>query len=75
MQHMKRNVGPTDRKVRLVAGAALGITSLGILLDLLPLPSVASPALGVVALILLATGASGTCGLYSLVGVNTDRSP
>jgi hypothetical protein len=72
---MKRNVGPTDRKVRLVAGAALGITSLGILLDLLPLPSVASPALGVVALILLATGASGTCGLYSLVGVNTDRSP
>lgn len=72
---MKQNVGPTDRKVRLVAGAALGITSLGILLDLLPLPSVASPALGVVALILLATGASGTCGLYSLVGVNTDRSP
>lgn len=71
---MDRNVGATDRGVRVTAGAALGVASLGVLLNLLPLPSIASPVLGVVALILLVTGATGSCGFYSLIGVSTDRS-
>lgn len=71
---MSKNVGPTDRGIRIAAGAALGLASIAVLLDLLGLPSVSSPVLGVLALILLATGVSGTCGLYSLIGVDTSRT-
>jgi hypothetical protein len=68
---MQYNVGSTDRSVRLLFGALAGAGSLGTLAGALPLPTAASPVLGVVALILLATGALGTCGLYSLLGVDT----
>lgn len=68
---MARNVGSMDRQLRIALGAIAGIVSLAILADTLSLPEIASPVLGVVALVLLATGATGTCGLYSVLGVDT----
>jgi hypothetical protein len=71
---MERNVGDTDRLARIVLGAVLGLASLAILGDALGgVPAILSPVLGVVALVLLVTGATSTCGLYSLLGVNTAR--
>lgn len=68
---MDTNVGSMDRKMRTLIGAVAGLLSLAILADALSLPEVASPVLGVVALVMLGTAATGTCGLYSLLGVDT----
>lgn len=68
---MAKNVGSMDRQLRTVVGAVAGIVSLAILADVLSLPEVASPVLGVVALVMLGTAATGTCGLYSLLGIDT----
>ncbi len=72
---MKENVGDTDSLVRIVVGAVAGLLSLGILADVLPssmnLPEIASPILGVIAIVLLATGFTSKCGLYSALGINT----
>lgn len=68
---MNRNVGSMDRKLRTVIGAVAGVLSLAILANAVSLPEVASPVLGVVALVMLTTAATGTCGLYSLLGVDT----
>ena len=69
--HMKRNVGSTDRAVRIALGALTGGVSLAILAGFVALPMVSSLVLGVVALVLLGTAATGLCGLYSLLGVDT----
>ncbi|MCI0503357.1 DUF2892 domain-containing protein [Candidatus Micrarchaeota archaeon] len=69
MKFLEKNVGKTDRIVRVVLGvvvAALGFTYLAA-----PLSYVAY----LIALILLFTGAYGTCGLYTLVGINTSEKP
>lgn len=68
---MNRNVGSTDRLVRIALGAVLGAVSLAVLAGSVPLPTVLSPVLGVLALVLLVTGATSTCGLYSVLGVDT----
>ena len=68
---MQQNVGATDKRVRIAFGAVLGIASLGTLGGVVPLPGLAAPVLGLVALMMLGTAATGTCGLYSLLGVDT----
>ena len=68
---MAQNVGATDRKVRTAVGAIAGLVSLGILGNAVPLPAVLSPVLGVIALVMLGTAATGTCGLYAVLGVDT----
>jgi hypothetical protein len=68
---MDENVGATDRQLRTALGAVLGIASLAILAEVIAFPSVLSPILGVLALVMLGTAATGTCGLYSLIGVDT----
>ncbi|WP_066418256.1 YgaP family membrane protein [Halorubrum aethiopicum] len=68
---MDKNVGTMDKRVRTVIGAVLGVTSLATLAGSLPLPAIASPILGVAALVMLATAATGTCGLYALFGIDT----
>jgi hypothetical protein len=68
---MVKNVGSTDRQLRTVLGALTGTASLAILTSAVSAPAVLSPVLGLVALIMLGTAASGTCGLYSLIGVDT----
>ena len=72
---MEENVGDIDSIVRILIGAVAGLLSLGILADVLPagmnLPEIASPILGIVAIVLLATGVTSKCGLYSALGMNT----
>ncbi|MGQ4556091.1 YgaP-like transmembrane domain [Halobellus sp. GM3] len=68
---MEQNVGRNDSVVRIALGAIAGLVSLGILANAVSAPPVLSPVLGVVALVLLATGVTGRCGLYSLLGVDT----
>ncbi|QSG06576.1 YgaP family membrane protein [Halapricum desulfuricans] len=68
---MEQNVGSLDKNVRIVVGAVAGIVSLAVLGGQLDLPAVASPVLGIVSLMMLGTAATGTCGLYSLLGIDT----
>jgi len=68
---MAQNVGSMDRNVRTAVGAVAGLASLGTLAGVIGLPEVASPVLGIVALMMLGTAAAGTCGLYSILGVDT----
>jgi hypothetical protein len=68
---METNVGGTDRRVRLVVGALAGLASLGTLGNLVELPAVVSPVLGVVALVMVTTSLTGSCPLYSVLGVRT----
>jgi hypothetical protein len=68
---MERNVGEIDKRVRIAIGAVLGIASLSVLGGALPLPEIAAPVLGVVSLLALGTAATGTCGLYAVLGIDT----
>jgi hypothetical protein len=68
---MDQNVGSTDKIVRTALGALLGIVSLATLAGAVPLPPLAALLLGVASLILLGTAATGTCAIYSLLGVDT----
>jgi hypothetical protein len=59
-----KNIGEIDRVIRIIAGLALGFAAY----------KAAGPAvyiLGAAAVIALATGLVGWCGLYTLLGVNT----
>ena len=73
-------VGLMDQKVRIGLGAVSGLLSLvvlaqaqGMISEMVPLPEVASPVLGVVAIALLATGYYRKCGLYSALGMDTSE--
>ena len=68
---METNVGSKDRQARTVVGAVAGALSLAILAGMVALPEIASPILGIVALMMLGSAATGTCGLYSVLGVDT----
>lgn len=72
MIFMETNVGLMDQKVRIAVGAVLGLVSLAILFtEMVPLPEIASPVLGVVSIILLATGYFRKCAIYQALGMNT----
>ncbi|WP_144796350.1 YgaP family membrane protein [Halorubrum depositum] len=68
---MNQNVGSADKLVRTALGAVLGTVSLATLAGAVPLSALAAPLLGVASLLMLGTAASGTCLLYSLLGVDT----
>lgn len=70
---MQQNVGRTDSIARVALGGILGTVSLAILGDALGLPMLLSPLLGALSLILLITGATNTCGIYSALGVDTSQ--
>ena len=77
---MDINVGLMDQKVRIGLGAVTGLLSLtllaqaqGIISEMVPLPELASPVLGVLAIGLLATGYYRKCGIYSALGMNTSE--
>jgi hypothetical protein len=62
----EKNVGMIDRVVRIIIGIAL--------LAIFALNMVAAPwsyLVALVGLIILVTGAVGTCGLYSILRMNT----
>jgi len=68
---MDINVGATDKSVRTLIGAIAGALSLAILAGQLAAPALASPVLGVIALIMLGTAATRSCPVYSVLGMNT----
>jgi hypothetical protein len=68
---MAKNVGSTDKVLRTAVGAIAGTASIVILVGNLSLPTMFSPILGAVALIMLATAIIGTCPIYSAIGVDT----
>ncbi|MFC6758137.1 MULTISPECIES: YgaP family membrane protein [Haloarcula] len=68
---MAQNVGATDGRVRIGLGAIAGLVSLAVLAGALPLPSLSAPVLGLGAVILIGTGLTGFCPLYSVLGMNT----
>jgi hypothetical protein len=77
---MEENVGDTDSLVRILLGAVLGAASLlilaqeqGMVTEMVSAPAIASPILGVLALVLLATGLTSKCALYSALGMNTSE--
>lgn len=69
---MEKNVGRGDSIVRIGLGAVLGVVSLLVLGGSVAGPAVLSPVLGLAAVILLVTGLTSTCGLYSVLGVRTN---
>ncbi len=67
---MERNEGKVDRIVRVILGIVLlyvGIVPMG-------LSGIWSYVVVLVALILLVTGLSGFCGLYSVIGIKTNKT-
>ena len=72
---MEETVGDTDKIVRIVLGAVSGLFSLGILAGVvpesIPAPLIASPILGLVAIVLLGTAFTSKCALYSALGIDT----
>jgi hypothetical protein len=60
---MKTNVGSIDRILRIALGG--GLIAWAAVFD--------GPALAYLGVIPLLTGVVGTCGLYSLLGINTCR--
>ncbi len=61
---LARNVGTIDRAVRIVVGLAL---IAGFFLN----PEASLRWLYLIGIVPLATGVFGTCGLYSVLGINT----
>jgi cadmium resistance protein CadD (predicted permease) len=77
---MEQNVGLMDQKVRIGLGAVLGLVSLVVLAQsktlisqMIPVPTLVSPLLGVLSLILLATGYFRKCALYNALGMSTEE--
>jgi hypothetical protein len=68
---MDQNVGITDKRVRVALGAGFGTISLATLAGIAPLSGITALVLGVAALLMLGTAATGFCGLYALLGVDT----
>lgn len=60
---LKKNVGPTDRTIRMAAAGLLVLC--GVLLGL--------PILSLLGLVLLLTGTLGFCPAYRLFGINTNK--
>lgn len=68
MKLFEKNVGGADKAIRIVAGVTL---IAAVFMNYIAPPfSYLFAAIGV---ILFATGVLGTCGLYSLLGVNTAK--
>jgi hypothetical protein len=68
---MERNVGSTDGTARMLIGAVAGLLSLATLANVVSLPAIASPALGIVSIAMIGTSLTGFCPLYTLLGVDT----
>lgn len=62
----EKNVGMIDRIVRII----LGLLLIGVFV-MNYVPSPLSYLVAIIGLILLMTGAMGSCGLYSLLGMST----
>ena len=67
---MKKNIGSTDRAIRIVAAVVIGL-----LLVMGYIPGVLGTILGVFAIIFLATSVVGFCPLYAPFKIATRQEP
>lgn len=67
---MKKNIGSTDRAIRIVAAVVIGL-----LLVMGYIPGVLGTILGVFAMIFLATSVVGFCPLYAPFKISTRQEP
>ena len=65
---MTKNVGSADRVIRTLIALAIGVLIIGG-----QFTGTAAVILGIVAVVLLATGAIGVCPLYALLKVTTAK--
>jgi hypothetical protein len=75
---MEENVGDMDRKARMVLGAVLVALGAAGYAGLVPLAVIApqaltSVSLTILGLVLLATGYTSKCALYSALGIDTSE--
>ncbi len=63
---MKTNMGTFDRILRVILAIVVAV-----LIYMGTLSGTAAIVLGIIAGVFLITGLVGTCGLYTLVGINT----
>lgn len=68
---METNVGETDRLARIAIGAIAGAVSLAILAGAVDLSELISLVLGIVAILMLGTGLTSKCAVYSALGMST----
>ncbi len=68
MKQMKKNVGSTDSAIRIVVALAIVVLfAKGMLSGTVALIA------GIVAVIFIVTGLAGTCPIYSLTGLSTNK--
>lgn len=75
---MEKNVGDTDGKIRMALGAVLVALGAAGYAGLIPVANIVpqaltSVALTVIGLVLLATGYTSKCALYSALGFDTSE--
>jgi hypothetical protein len=68
---MTKNVGSTDRTVRIIIGIIVAIVGVIGLLGYIPIPLWLNIVLIVVGIVLVITAMIRFCGLYTLIGINT----
>ena len=68
---METNVGETDKLVRIAVGAVAGAVSLAILAGAVDQSALLSLVLGIVAILMLGTGLTSKCAVYSALGMST----
>lgn len=68
---METNVGSTDRLVRALVGAVVGLVGLAALAGVVDLATVVALIAVVVGVVMVGTALTQTCLVYSLLGVNT----
>ncbi|MFB6190200.1 MAG: DUF2892 domain-containing protein [Candidatus Nanohaloarchaea archaeon] len=68
---METNVGDTDRLVRLALGVVLVAVSAAGFLEYVALSPVVAGVVGLVGVVLLATGYTRSCALYQVLGMST----
>lgn len=68
---MDSNVGSVDQTLRTAVGAVAGAGSIAALAGGISIPTVLSPVLGAVAIIMFVTASVGTCPIYSVFGVDS----
>lgn len=68
---MTKNIGSTDRTVRIVVGAIVAIVGVVGILGYIALPMWLNIVLIVVGAVVVVTALIRFCGLYKLLGINT----
>ncbi len=71
LYRMSTNVGSTESLVRVLIGAVVGTVAVATVAGIGPLPTVVAPVAGLLSIVLLVTGATSSCGLYSALGIDT----